>query len=708
MIIFKKISTRNLLSYGNVPTVLELNARKNTLIVGQNGSGKCVEKSSRIAVLVYPDNEYDEMTIGEIYGHFQEKTGKTFHVLTRFGYKEILACQITAKNSEVYEIKTADGYSLKTSPEHLMLSQYGWYKTNQLKPGDHLFTHQGSTIIDSITKQDYTEDLYDIEVDEVHEYFANGLISHNSTLTTDALCFALYGKPYRNISKGQLVNSINQKQLEVELDFSIGPIEYRVKRGIKPNVFEIYQDGKLVDQEAAVKDYQAYLERNILKINYKTFCQVVVLGTASFVPFMNLSTSQRRDVIEDVLDIAIFSNMNTVLKNRIAETNDELKTIGLKIESAKKETLAQKKLIQVIEDAKQNRIQEEMANVNQLFVTVEELTTRVDTKKQELEGLVKPEPVDADILRGITKKVDNLTYEKQTNTNTLNKIHRLDDCPTCLQRVSGEHKGNIKAEIDSKNEKLQKEILKQKELLEALEQKQTIINEYNNQVSIINLELTKLYDKISIHESEINKKQRLIQNIQNDVTDINKEKQKLKEIADGALVLLEKKSELMDEKTIQEISQSLLKDGGIKSAIIREYIPILNKLINKYLGMFGFYINFILDEGFNETIKSRGRDEFSYSSFSEGEKRKIDTAILFAFRQVSEMKNSANCNLLVLDEVGSENFDLNAKECFLEILSSIDGGNNFVISHSAPSHEAYDCVYKVEKRGDFSYMEPMT
>ena len=531
--------------------------------------------------------------------------------------------------------------------------------------------------------------------------------SGKSTLSTDALCFALYGKPYRNISKSQLVNSINQKSLEVELDFSIGPIEYRVKRGIKPTVFEIYQDGKLIDQEAAVKDYQEYLERNILKINYKTFCQVVVLGTASFVPFMNLSTSQRRDVIEDVLDIAIFSNMNTVLKNRIAETNDELKTIGLKIDSAKKETLAQKKLIQVIEDAKQNRIQEEMANVHHLFVAVEELTSSVEHKKQELSELIKPEPVDMDILKNISKKVDNLLYEKQSNSNTLNKIHKLDDCPTCLQTVSDDHKVNIKNKFDIKNDKLERDIRKQKEILSDLEQKNSIIEQYNSRVSSINLELDKLYDKVSIHETEINKKQKLIQNIQNDVTDINKEKQKLKEIADGALLLLEKKSELMDERTIQEVSQALLKDGGIKSAIIKEYIPILNKLINKYLGMFGFYINFILDESFNETIKSRGRDEFSYSSFSEGEKRKIDTAILFAFRQVSEMKNSANCNLLVLDEVGSENFDLNAKECFLEILSSIDGGNNFVISHSAPSHEAYDCVYKVEKRGDFSYMELM-
>ncbi len=530
-----------------------------------------------------------------------------------------------------------------------------------------------------------------------------------SSLTTDAICFALYGKPYRNINKNQLVNSINQRNLEVDIDFSIGPVEYKVKRGIKPNVFEIYQDGKLVDQEAATKDYQAYLETQILKINYKTFCQVVILGTASFVPFMNLSSAQRRDVIEDVLDIAIFSHMNTVLKRRVQETTQELNTIGLKIESAKKETQSQKKLIQVIEDAKKNRIQEEEQNIEVLLGDIKVFQDEITQYKVSLQVAedALPPVVDNKLISKLSNLLDKLDDEMQSNSKKCSSIHSLTECPTCLQLVGDGHKHTVSDTFINRNSAIKEEIQENQIKLSELERQYELYQQQDQEIKSLHNKINKLYDQISIKETEINKKQRLIQNISKDVTDIKKEKDKLKEIADSALALLTAKADLMDERTIQEISQMLLKDGGIKSAIIKEYVPILNKLINKYLGMFGFHINFILDENFNETIRSRGRDEFSYSSFSEGEKRKIDTAILFAFRQVAELKNSANCNLLVLDEVGSENFDLNAKECFLEILSSIEGGNNFIISHSAPSHEAYDCVYKVEKRGDFSYMEVM-
>ncbi len=533
--------------------------------------------------------------------------------------------------------------------------------------------------------------------------------SGKSSIQTDAICFALYGKPYRNINKNQLVNSINQRNLEVEIDFDIGPVQYKVKRGIKPNIFEIYQDGKLVDQEAATKDYQFYLETQILKINYKTFCQVVILGTASFVPFMNLSTAQRRDVIEDVLDIAIFSKMNNILKQRVTETNQELNTIGLKIDSAKKETLSQKKLIQVLEDAKKNRIQEEEENVKLLESEVNDLQSELLALKDKLSRAEseKQEVVDNKLISKLSILIDKLDDELESNTSKCSSIHSLTECPTCLQSVGDNHKHSVSELFVNRNSLIKVDIEQHKINLSELQRKLELYESHETLIKQLNSDISKLHEKIFGKELDVNKKQKLIKNIVSDITDVRKEKDKLKEIADNALLLLNSKSELMDERTIQEISQMLLKDGGIKSAIIKEYVPILNKLINKYLGMFGFHINFVLDENFNETIKSRGRDEFSYSSFSEGEKRKIDTAILFAFRQVAELKNSANCNLLVLDEVGSENFDLNAKECFLEILSSIEGGNNFIISHSAPSHEAYDCVYKVEKRGDFSYMEVM-
>lgn len=531
--------------------------------------------------------------------------------------------------------------------------------------------------------------------------------SGKSSLCTDSICFALYGKPYRNIVKNQLVNSINQKGLEVEIDFSVGPVEYKVKRGIKPNIFEIYQDGKLIDQEAATKDYQQYLERQILKINFKTFCQVVILGTASFVPFMNLSASQRRDVIEDVLDIAVFSDMNTVLKNRMSELQEEIKDTSHQIDTAKKETLTQKKLIQVLEDAKSSRIQEEEVNIDVLLSVIERHRENINEYKSKIDLLEKPEIVDVKIIQQLERMADLAETEIQSNTRKLNSIGALSDCPTCLQSVGKQHKTLIKDKFTHIETELTAQLCEHRSRIKELDKKLSDQVEYETTVKSYNDQIIREYDKIAIHENEVNKKQKLIKSIRADVTDISIEKNKLKTIADTALALLQQKNELMDIRNIQEISQMLLKDTGIKAAIIKEYVPILNKMINKYLAMFGFHINFILDENFNETIRSRGRDEFSYSSFSEGEKRKIDTAILFAFRQISELKNSANCNLLVLDEVGSENFDLNAKECFLEILSSIEGGNNFIISHSSPSHEAYDCVYKVEKRGDFSHMELM-
>lgn len=531
--------------------------------------------------------------------------------------------------------------------------------------------------------------------------------SGKSSINCDGVCFALYGKPYRSITKGQLVNSINQRNCEVEITFEIGAVEYRVKRGIKPNVFEIYQNGALIDQEAAVADYQGYLERNILKINYKTFCQVVVLGTASFVPFMQLSTSARRDVIEDVLDIAVFSNMNSVLKGRIQETNDELKTIALKIDSAKKETEAQKKLIRVIEEARNNRIQEEEANISRLWEEIAEQNSAKLQLNAEIAHLSKPAEVDSAAFNQISRSIDNLEDESSSNLKKINAVHKLETCPTCLQEVGEGHKHGVAEEYAKRNQAIHLELDSAKTQLQDIQTRIEEEHKYNRELQRLQQELARKVDQTDQLEAEVERRQKLVNGIRANNTDLQIERDKLKEVADAALNLLSHKSDLLELRNVQDVSQMLLKDSGIKSAIIKEYVPILNKLINKYLGMFGFHVNFILDENFNETIKSRGRDEFSYSSFSEGEKRKIDTAILFAFRQVSELKNSANCNLLVLDEVGSENFDLNAKECFLEILSSIEGGNNFVISHSAPSHEAYDAVIKVEKRGDFSYLEFM-
>jgi len=545
--------------------------------------------------------------------------------------------------------------------------------------------------------------------------FKNTLIvgengSGKSVLFSDAICYVLYGKPYRSINKGQLLNSINQKGLEVEIEFSTGLSEFRVKRGIRPGIFEIYKDNVLVDQEAATKDYQGYLEKHVLKVNFKTFCQVVILGTASFVPFMKLNAGQRREVIEDVLDISIFSEMNNLLKHRILETREEANLVSVKIDSSKKEAKAQQKLIKVIEEVKESRILEEEEQISTIKAKRDLLKTSIAHMKDRIEYAKKaaPEPVDAALLRTTQRTCDRLEDEIQRNIKQAKNVVSLENCQTCLQGVSTDHKTHIKsiveATISTTRGKLQEEMV----VLSDLKLLSDAYETYKSDVIMLTNSLNTMSENAHALDMSVEEKYELIQSIQKNNSNVIDEKQKLKELAEKAMGLLGRKSELLEEKNLQDVSLILLKDSGIKAAIIKEYVPIINKLINKYLGVFGFFVNFNLDENFVETIKSRGRDEFSYDSFSEGEKRKIDLSILFSFREIAEMKNSANCNLLVCDEIGESAFDLIARDAFMEILNSLEGGNNFVISHTAPSHESYDAVIKVEKKNDFSIFNYLT
>jgi DNA repair exonuclease SbcCD ATPase subunit len=534
--------------------------------------------------------------------------------------------------------------------------------------------------------------------------------SGKSVLFSDAICFVLYGKPYRSINKGQLLNSINQKGLEVEIEFSTGSSDFRVLRGIRPGIFEIYKDGVLVDQEAAKKDYQGYLEKHVLKVNFKTFCQVVILGTASFVPFMKLNAGQRREVIEDVLDIAIFSEMNNLLKHRILETREETNLVAVRIESSKKEATAQQKLIRVIEEAKESRILEEQSAIENIKQRRSILNVSIADQKLKIVNLKRtsPTPVDEVALRTAQRTVDRLEDEIQRSVKQAKSVASLEECQTCLQGVSADHKSHIKKIVESTISGTRDKLDAAKSALADIEALSDVYGVYKNEVTLLTTELNSLNESLQVMDRSIEERYELIQTIQKNNSNVADEKKKLKDLAEKAIGLLNRKSELLEEKNLQDVSLTLLKDSGIKAEIIKEYIPIINKLINKYLGVFGFFVNFNLDENFVETIRSRGRDEFSYDSFSEGEKRKIDLAILFSFRQIAELKNSANCNLLVCDEIGESAFDLIARDAFMEILNSLEGGNNFVISHTAPSHESYDAVIKVEKKNDFSVFNYLT
>jgi len=526
-----------------------------------------------------------------------------------------------------------------------------------------------------------------------------GRNGHGKSVLLDAVCFGLFGKPYRNINKPQLVNSINQKACVVELDLVVNGVEYKIIRGMKPNVFDVYCQGKMLDQEAAMRDMQTYLEQQILKLNFKTFCQVVILGSASYTPFMQLPAHQRREVVEDVLDIGIFSKMNGLLKDRIAGTKEELRIIEIKVDSAKKEAQAQKRIIELIEKNKTSRISE----INDELTTLQE---ELGVVMSSLSAQQVPDYVSAKALRerhtAIVDSIDDLKATATQLKTRLTRLESLEECPTCIQGISHDHKTTIKTKFEEECDQIDQNLNEQypslKEvggLLQAAEKEQG------------NYETTK--ETLTQSKSDLTKsikgKQDQIEKIKEDSGDVDAEKEKMKAIAAEALQFISRKNELSEEKQLQEVSQVLLKDNGIKTAIIREYLPVLNKLINKYLTVFDFFVNFNLDESFNEVIKSRGRDEFSYASFSEGEKKRIDLAILLSFRQVAAMKNSAKVNLLIFDEVQDSSLDLDARAKFNDLLDSMAGSNVFVISHTDTSPDAYDAVIKVEKRGDFSQYE---
>ena len=534
--------------------------------------------------------------------------------------------------------------------------------------------------------------------------------SGKSSLLLDGISFALYGKAFRKINLGQLINSINQKDCRLEIEFSVGSTDYRVVRSLKPNKLEIYKDDVLIDQEAAVKDYQGFLERSILKISHKTFTQVFVLGSATFTPFMQLPTGIRREIIEDVLDIGVFAKMNRILRERVSVLKDEMNVIDVKIEAAKTSTVNQKKLIEFMtssRDSRKNEINAEIVNVE------EELTTLVEYEKKIesfLNDIKNHEPEDnIEEVEEIRENIADLSRRIRDLNAKNDRIAHMANCPTCLQKVSDSHKNDIDSDMKKQIETMNRELdeLKRRETVYVIP-KQMIRTDWMTRRSTTENELKSKRKEIAIKQNELARLQDKLSSVNDSIIgDIEEEKNKLKEAAADVLKLIERRNALIKERSLQEVSVSLLKDSGIKSSIVKEYLPILNKLINKYLTEFEFFVNFELDENFSETIKSRGRDVFSYMSFSEGEKKRIDVAILLAFRQIASMKNSAKINLLISDEVDG-GLDGVALEKFVSLMTNGVDANTWVISHVLSGTELVNmfesqCFFK--KIGDFSVME---
>ena len=523
----------------------------------------------------------------------------------------------------------------------------------------------------------------------------------------DALCFALFGKPFRNINKNQLINSINGKNSLTTLEFSIGNKDYKIVRGIKPNVFEIWLDGVMLNQDAASRDYQKVLEQQILRLNYKTFTQVVILGSASFVPFMQLSTNQRRDVIEDILDIRIFSTMNQILKEQAQGTKDEITRIESEINQAKTQVEAQNTIIKTITEAKTTALESILSKISansaeilsmegEITTIISEINTlkaSIDDKETITEDLDKAKSIKSKLLQKI-----------ETCENHSEFFNEHDVCPSCDQTIAEEYKEKIVQELNTKMLDNNTKIGELESVLNGLNEKLSEINKVVGKITEKNIELSTRNSAVSVLNKQIKTLHDEAESTKTDTANIDEEKAKLKSLAESALQKLTIKADLQKTKQLEEVAAILLKDTGIKTAIIKEYLPAMNKLINKYLNAMDTYIHFELDEAFNERIRSRHRDEFTYASFSEGEKMRIDLAILFTWRQIAKMKNSVNTNLLLLDEIFDSSLDTAGTDYFLNLMNQFgDKSNIFVISHKGDQlFDKFRSVVKFEKRNDFS------
>lgn len=524
----------------------------------------------------------------------------------------------------------------------------------------------------------------------------------------DALCFGLFGKPFRKINKPQLLNSINNKDALVEIEFKIGQKQYKVVRGIKPNTFEIYCNNVLLNQDAAAKDYQEVLENQILKLNYKSFTQVVILGSASFVPFMQLSAADRRTIIEDLLDIQIFSSMNSVVKEKLSEIKEETNKVKYAISLNKEKIQLQ---LQNIEDSKKLNDEEiakkqteietsnkQIENINEsirlITKHVNELTNKVGDKKEKLEKKSKN-------LFQIKGKIE---INIQRNAKDIEFYENNHDCPTCKQAITEEWKNSQVSEKSEKIESQEKGLGEVEEELKKVTGDLKTISDIVNHINEHNNEITKHNATISAINVYIAKLNKEINELSNKKNSSESDNLKLRDLKTDLHMLNESHEELVELKHYNEFASSLLKDTGIKTKIIKQYLPIMNKLINKYLTAMDFFVNFNINENFEETIKSRHRDEFSYANFSEGEKMRIDLALLFTWRQIAKLKNSTNTNLLILDEVFDSSLDTVGTEEFLKLIHEMGSDTNiFVISHKGDQlFDKFRSVIKFEKKGNFS------
>lgn len=522
----------------------------------------------------------------------------------------------------------------------------------------------------------------------------------------DAITFALYNKPFRKVNKPQLINSINRKDCVVEVTFNVGTTEYLVRRGMKPNIFEIYKNGELIDQDAANRDYQEMLERYILKLNYKAFCQVVIVGSASFVPFMQLTSANRREVIEDILDIKIFSTMNLLLKDELTQNKSDLRDVEYDHQLVTEKIRMFKDTQSKLERNADNLIADYKNKIDDTRTQVSSLEAEIDTLMGEVEELNNSSE-DKSSIESKLREMDKIEHSIKEKIGKLgqdiNFYESNDECPTCRQAIDehfrsqeiGDSKKSIERytngikELNQQYNKVSERLDNINKTLRKIEEKQRKIAERNSDVRAHNKYITQLVGEIE----KLNEDRKNIQD-NNKLIELEKEFTKLKE----------RYETLKEEANVLHVAGQILRDNGIKSQVIKQYIPVMNKLINGYLQKMDFFVKFELDENFNETILSRHRDNFTYMSFSEGEKFRIDLSLLFTWRRIAKLKNSVSTNLLIMDEVFDSSLDAGGTEEFIKLIHELDEKSNvFVISHKGDQlFDKFDNVLKFEKVKNFS------
>ena len=548
----------------------------------------------------------------------------------------------------------------------------------------------------------------EIDFQKHHTNLIVGTNGAGKSTMLDALTFVLFNKPFRKINKPQLVNATNERDCVVEIEFSINSRDYLVRRGIKPNIFDIEVNGNPLHKEADDRANQRILEENILKVNYKSFTQIVILGSSTFVPFMQLTTANRREVIEDLLDIRIFSAMNALIKDNIRTKKDQIKSLDLKKETLKDKMKMQQEFIEELENLSNANIDSN----NEKITKLDEEVSNYMEDNESLEEDISKHTKDQETVIGATDKLlklNNLRGKISQKVGTITKEHKFFTentvCPTCQQDIEEEFRVNRISDAQNKARELKKGY-------EDLEETIKLEQQRERQFNILSKEITKLTHGISQNNTRINLNQRQIRELEHEIQTItsnlqnrNTEHEKLEQFKDNLQKTIEYLSDKKQEIVHYDFAYSLLKDDGVKTKIIKKYLPFINQQVNRYLQMMDFYINFKLDEEFGETIESPIHENFSYSSFSEGEKMRVDLALLFTWREVARLKNSVNTNLLIMDEVFDSSLDGFGTEEFLKIIRYvIKDANIFVISHKSDLHDKFETVIKFDKVKGFSRM----